>query len=122
MKASLNRWLGRAPDLSAVLARFLVVVALMTIFTVIIMTFDNFGGSEPLGRMLAGLIIGAYLAFCITIAREAQGKSPSYFVQIALAIILALVTWFSKELEVTGPHGSSGAPRTRTTPEPGANS
>jgi hypothetical protein len=103
VKASLNRWLGRAPDLSAVLARFPVVVALMTIFTVIIMTFDNFGGSEPLGRMLAGLIIGAYLAFCITIAREAQGKSPSYFVQIALAIILALVTWFSKELRFNIP-------------------
>lgn len=75
----------------------------MAIFTLIIIVFDNFGDNEPLGRMLAGLIIGAYLAFCITIAREAKSKSPAYFLQIGLAILLAVITWFSKELRFNLP-------------------
>jgi len=103
VKASLNRWFGRAPDISAVVTRFPIAVALMAIFTLIIIVFDNFGDNEPLGRMLAGLIIGAYLAFCITIAREAKGKSPAYFLQIGLAILLAVITWFSKELRFNLP-------------------
>ena len=103
MKASLNRWFGRAPDISAVVTRFPIAVALMAIFTLIIIVFDNFGDNEPLGRMLAGLIIGAYLAFCITIAREAKSKSPAYFLQIGLAILLAVITWFSKELRFNLP-------------------
>jgi len=103
MRASLNRWFGRVPDISAVLTRFPIAVALMAIFTLIIILFDNFGDNEPLARMLAGLIIGAYFAFCITIAREAKGKSPAYLLQIGLAILLALITWFSKELRFNLP-------------------
>lgn len=98
MKSSLNRWFGRTPDLGEVLARFPVAVGLIAIFTVIIILFESFGDNDSLGRMLAGLIIGAYLAFCITIAREAKGKRPAYLLQIGLAIIAAVLAWFSKEL------------------------
>ena len=103
MKSSLNRWFGRTPDLGAVLARFPVAVGLMAIFTVIIIFFENFGDNDSLGRMLAGLIIGAYLAFCMTIARETKGKSPAYVLQVALAIIFAAIAWFSKDLRFNLP-------------------
>ena len=103
MKSSLSRWFGRAPDLGAVLVRFPVAVGLMAIFTVIIIFYENFGDNDSLGRMLAGLIIGAYLAFSITIARETKGKSPAYILQIALAVIIAAITWFSKELRFNLP-------------------
>jgi len=103
VKASLKRWVGRTPDLSAVISRFPVAVALMAIFTVIIIVFDNFGNNEPLARMLAGLIIGAYLSFCVTIAREAKGQSPAYLLQIALAVVIAAIAWFSKELRFNLP-------------------
>ncbi len=103
MNASLKRWLGRAPDISAVLTRFPVAVALMAIFTVIIIVFDDFGRREPLMRMLAGLIVGAYLSFCITIAREVKGNSPAIILQLIIAVICATLAWFSKELRINLP-------------------
>lgn len=103
MNTSLKRWFGRAPDVSAVFSRFPVAVAIMAIFTLIIIVFDNFGNREPLGRMLAGLIVGAYLSFCITIAREAKGKPPAILLQIIIAIIVAALAWFSKELRINLP-------------------
>lgn len=103
MNTSLKRWLGRAPDMSAVISRFPVAVALMAIFTVIIIVFDNFGNNEPLGRLLAGLVVGAYLSFCIKIAREAKGKSSAIPMQIVVAIVVAVLAWFSKELRINLP-------------------
>ncbi|WP_162143713.1 DUF4153 domain-containing protein [Hellea balneolensis] len=85
------------------MTRFPVAVALMAIFTVIIIIFDNFGNREPLGRMLAGLIVGAYLSFCVTIARETQGKSPAIVLQIIIALICASLAWFSEELRINLP-------------------
>jgi hypothetical protein len=103
MKTGLKRWGGRVPDLGDVIARFPVAVGIMAIFTIIIIFFDNFGSNEPLGRMLAGLIVGAYLAFCIAIAREAQGQSRLIPVQILAALICAVLAWFSKELRINLP-------------------
>lgn len=103
MKAAMKRWVGRVPDLGDVIARFPVAVGMMAIFTIIIIFFDNFGSNEPLGRMLAGLIIGAYLAFCITIAREARGQSRLIPVQVLAALICAVLAWFSKELRINLP-------------------
>ena len=53
--------------------------------------------------MLAGLVIGAYLSFCVTVAREAKDQSPAYGLQIALAVIIAVIAWFSKELRFNLP-------------------
>ena len=103
MKSSLSRWFGRTPNLGAILLRFPIAVGLMAIFTIIIIFFENFGDNDSLGRMLAGLIIGAYLAFCVTIARETKGKSPAYVLQVVLAIIIAAIAWFSKDLRFNLP-------------------
>ena len=102
MRASLKRWIGGSPDISAVITRFPVAVAVMGVFTILLI-IDPFTGNEPLGRMMAGLIVGAYLAFCITIAREAKGQSPAYLLQVVLAVIFAVIAWFSKELRFNIP-------------------
>lgn len=75
----------------------------MAIFTIIIIVYDNLGNREPLGRMLAGLIVGAYLSFCITIACEAKGRLPAIILQMIIAVICATLAWFSKELRLNLP-------------------
>ncbi len=100
MKSNLKRWVGRVPDMSAVMSRFPVAVALMAIFTLIIIIENHVSNREPLGRMLVGLIIAAYLSFSITVAREAKGQSRLIPVQILMAIAVAALAWFSKELRI----------------------
>jgi len=103
MKAGLKRWIGRVPDLSAVIARFPVAVIAMAIFTLIIMVMDRAEVNESLGRLLLGLIIAAYLAVIITLAREGRKLSNLFFVQIGLVVLMAVLFWFSKELRLTLP-------------------
>ena len=100
MKSNLKRWVGRVPDMSAVMSRFPIAVALMAIFTLIIIIENHVSNNEPLGRMLVGLIIAAYLSFSITVAREAKGQSRLIPVQILMAIAVAALAWFSKELRI----------------------
>jgi hypothetical protein len=100
MKSNLKRWVGRVPDMSAVMSRFPVAVALMAIFTLIIIIENHVSNNEPLGRMLVGLIIAAYLSFSITVAREAKDQSRLIPVQILMATAVAALAWFSKELRI----------------------
>ena len=82
IKPSLHRWIGRVPDLSAVIARFPVAAACMAIFTAIWVFTDRWSQHESLGRMLVGLVIAAYLSVIITLAREGQKLSKLIFMQI----------------------------------------
>lgn len=100
IKPSLHRWIGRVPDLSAVIARFPVAAACMAIFTAIWVFTDRWSQHESLGRMLVGLVIAAYLSVIITLGREGQKLSKLIFMQIILAAIIALLFWFSKELRL----------------------
>ena len=100
IKPSLHRWIGRVPDLSAVIARFPVAAACMAIFTAIWIFTDRWSQHESLGRMLVGLVIAAYLSVIITLAREGQKLSKLIFMQIILAAIIAVLFWFSKELRL----------------------
>jgi len=103
IKPSLHRWIGRVPDLSAVIARFPVAAACMAIFTAIWIFTDRWSQHENLGRMLVGLVIAAYFSVIITLTREGQKLSKLIFVQIILAAIVAGLFWFSKELRLNLP-------------------
>jgi len=100
VKSSLKRWVGRVPDISAVFTRFPVPVALMGIVAGIFIFIDTLQSNDHLGRLIVGLIIGAYLGYCVTIAREGRGLSRLIPVQIAIAVIVALLAWFSKGLQI----------------------
>ncbi len=100
MKASLKRWIGRVPDVSDVIARFPVAVGIMVVFTICVACIDLLDNTEYVGRMMMGLVIGAYSAMMITVAREARGKSRLIPLQIAFAAFLAIIFWFSKELRL----------------------
>lgn len=103
MKATLKRWIGRAPDVSAVLARFPVPVALMAVFTVLIILFkDSFYRDEyeAIGRLCVGLIISAYVSVCLSIGLKEQGKPRTLPLQLLLSMIICLLAWFSKDLRI----------------------
>jgi len=90
------------------MTRFPIAVICMTIFTLIWVFTDSLNSNESLGRMLVGLIIAAYLAVIITLAREGKRLSRLLPVQITLAVILAILFWFSKELRLNLPMAVGG--------------
>ena len=98
MSTALQRWIGRVPDLSAVIARFPVAVAIMAIFTLLLIFDDSFDSDDQLARLLAGLAIGAYVSVCWTVSREGRGLRPLRWVEIAVAVIIAVLGWFSESL------------------------
>jgi len=103
MKTSLKRWVGKVPDLSAVMARFPVAVLVMAVFTSIWVFTDKLYNNESLGRLLVGLVIAAYLSVIITLAREGTKRSKLLIIQLITAGVLAVLFWFSKELRLNLP-------------------
>ena len=104
MAIDFKKWMSRFPDLGHVITRFPVAVVLMAIFTAIIVVEGVSWRNESLDRALIGFIIAAYLSFCITIARESQGKSDkalvNIIVQIGLAVIIIALAYFSEALRL----------------------
>ncbi len=103
MSTAIKRWIGRVPDVSAVLARFPVAVALMAVFTAIIIFFAIFEPEDNFGRLLAGLVIGAYLTVCWTVSREGRGLPPFRIGEIGLAMLLGVLAWYSESLMISLP-------------------
>ena len=100
MKATLNRWAGRLPDVSAVLARFPVPAVIMAIFTLIIIFDDAFTEQEQMARLLAGLVISGYLCVSYVLSREARSGSPNFLIQLALTAFIVPMAWFSESLRL----------------------
>ncbi len=98
MSTALKRWIGRVPDLSAVIARFPVAVAIMAIFTLLLIFEDVVSSEEQLARLLAGLAIGGYVSVCWTVSREGRGLKPLWLFEVGIAVIIALLAWHSKSL------------------------
>ena len=100
MQAGLKRWIGRVPDLSAVIVRFPIAVLAMAVFTVIIIVVDRVSSNENIGRLLVGLIVGAYSCVIMTLAREGHEKSKLIPFQLAVAIGLSLLFFYSETLRL----------------------
>ena len=100
MKTSLKRWVGRVPDISAVIARFPIAVALMAVFTLILIITNKSRWDDELGRAMVGLIIAAYASVSITLASEANGRSWRYILQVVVAAIILALAWFSEALRL----------------------
>ncbi len=96
----MKQWIKRVPDLSAVVSRFPIVAGIMALFTLIIIVLDPGSSDENIGRLLVGLVIAAYVGFCVTIIGEAKQGSPRYVLQVVLAIIIAALAWFSERLHI----------------------
>ncbi len=102
MKASLKRWVGRVPDMSAVIARFPIAVLLMAIFTAVLIFIDTSSWDEELGRSMFGVIIAAYLCVCVTLAREAKKQHRLIPLQLISSMIIIVLAWFSETLRLNG--------------------
>ncbi len=100
MQPNLERWVGRVPDLSAVIARFPVAVIAMAVFTVILIIVDRVSSNENIGRLLVGLIVSAYSCVIITLAREGQGKSKLLPIQLVLTMGLSALFYYSATLRL----------------------
>ena len=100
MKASLKRWVGRVPDMSAVIARFPIAVLLMAIFTAVLIFIDTSSWDEELGRSMFGVIIAAYLCVCVTLAREAKKQHRLIPLQLISSMIIIVLAWFSETLRL----------------------
>ena len=100
MKTSLKRWVGRVPDISAVIARFPIAVVLMAIFTLILIITNKSRWDDELGRAMVGLIIAAYTSVSITLAGEANERSRRYILQGVVAAIILALAWFSEALRL----------------------
>ena len=100
MKTNLSRWVRRAPDISAVTARFPIAVLLMAIFTLIVMFVTLSYWNEKLGRVLTGIVIAAYTCVCISLASEANGRTKSYILQGVVATAILALAWFSESLRL----------------------
>lgn len=96
--------MSRLADISSVFARFPVPVALMGMFTIILMFFDSFGAfKEHIAFLALGLIAAAYACVNIVLAREVHGRSPLLLLQFGLSLGLAVLAWFSESLRTLVP-------------------
>ncbi len=109
MKASLKRWIGRVPDVSAVIQRFPVPVFLMGIFTLIIIFRDHLGDEEPLVYLCGGLILASYFLVSWVVGREGQNKPYLLPAQIVFAVLICLLAWYSEKLRFHIPMAIAGA-------------
>ena len=100
MKTSLKRWVGRVPDISAVIARFPIAVTLMAAFTLKYIFIDKSRWDDELGRLMAGLIISAYVSVSITLAGEANNRSKRYVLQALVSAVIIALIWFSEILRL----------------------
>ncbi len=103
MSTALKRWIGRVPDVSAVLARFPVAVALMAVFAAILIFLDDAEPEDLFGRLLVGLAISAYLSVSWTVSREGRGLVPFRIGEIGVAIVICVLAWFSDSLMINLP-------------------
>ena len=100
MRTSLKRWVGRVPDMSAVMARFPVAVVLMAIFTLILIFTTVSRWDETLGRGMVGAVIAAYLCVSITLANEANKRPKKPILKAVLSVIVIVLAWFSESLRL----------------------
>jgi hypothetical protein len=100
MRNSLKTWFTRVPDISQVIARFPLATGLMAIFTLILMFVDLNHESERVYRLLSGLVIAAYVSFCIVIASEAKGQGRKLILQVLAAAIICALAWYSEFLRI----------------------
>jgi len=100
MKAGLKRWFGQFPDLGDVVKRFPAAVMAMAVFTLIIIFKDVFPNDTQMGRLLAGLVIGAYLCVSFVLAAESRGRPPNLAAQLVMVFAAALLAWFSEALRL----------------------
>jgi len=98
MKTNLKRWIGRVPDVSAVVQRFPVPVVLMTIFTAIIIFLDKTDPKENWIYLLGGLVLSGYVCVAWTIGREGQNKPLHILGQIVMSILICLICWFATSI------------------------
>ena len=109
MKASLKRWIGRVPDVSAVMGRFPVPVVLMGIFTLIIILVDDIDADERFIYLLGGLVLAAYLMVSFTLSRETRNKDKALPIQIIGSGLICALAWFAKDIHFVLPAAIGGA-------------
>ncbi len=98
MKTNFKRWVGRIPDVSAVVQRFPVPVVLMAIFTAIIIFLDKADPKENWIYLLGGLVLAGYSCIAWTLGREGQGKPLHILGQIVISILICATSWFSTSI------------------------
>ena len=96
MKNSLKRWVGRVPDVSAVMARFPVPTALMAVFTIGLIFEDQLRDYGRFFYVLTGLVIAGYLCVSVIIARESRKLSPAFFMQAGIVAVIMILAWIAK--------------------------
>ncbi|MGJ8563734.1 MAG: DUF4153 domain-containing protein [Alphaproteobacteria bacterium] len=96
MKNSIKRWVGRVPDVSAVMARFPVPTALMAVFTIGLIFGDQLRGYERFFYVLTGLVIAGYLCVSFIISRESRKLSPAVFMQAGIVLLILACAWIAK--------------------------
>lgn len=103
MKANFNRWMGRAPDVSAVLSRFPIPAVIMAIFTLLWIFKNAFPDTESVVRTMASLVVAGYVCVSIILSAEARGKAPNLVLQLVIFALAAALGWFSEALRITLP-------------------
>ena len=98
MKAGLKRWIGRVPDVSAVIQRFPIPVISMGVLTLIIILRDVLGDEEQLVSLAGGLVLSSYLLVSWILGREGQEKSVIVIGQAVFAILICAICWFAEGL------------------------
>ncbi len=110
MSTSLKRWFGRIPDVSAVTTRFPVSVALMGIFTAILIAAINQRWDESrFAYLLGGIVLAAYLMVSFSLSRETDQKSRAFPIQIGISALICLAAWFAKDIYFFIPAAIAGA-------------
>ncbi len=110
MSTSLKRWIGRIPDVSAVMARFPVPVGLMGIFTVLlIIVINQRGNEEQFAYLLGGIILAAYLMVSFTLSRETNQKAKAIPIQIGISLLICVAAWFARDIYFFLPAAIAGA-------------
>ncbi len=100
MKNNLKRWIGRAPDISAVLSRFPVPAALMGLFTLGLIFLDDFEREDWFPYVMAGLVLAAYLCVSFIVSRESRGKPRALLFQVIGSAILLVLAFYAQTLRL----------------------
>lgn len=99
MSNAIKRFIGRVPDVSAVMARFPVPVALMGMFTIIlILLIQQNWDEERFAYLLGGIVLAAYLMVSFTLSRETNSKSPLIILQIIGSALICVLAWFAEDI------------------------
>jgi hypothetical protein len=95
----LKTWFTRLPDLSAVIARFPFITIIMAAFTILLM-FQMHEANEDIFKLLLGLILSAYVSFCIVIACTSKQLNQKIWLQLLATILVCALVWFFETLHI----------------------